>query len=405
MKTKYPLAGLKKNYSIKQILLSNNNWWNFYNKHKLNLRPAILTNIVKLLSCKDIVRGFREYGCSNPTCSHIKRIFFTCKCKACSSCGKKATELWINKQNNLLPRTPWQHITFTIPSELWDFFWCNRNLLNFIGKIAADCINTIADKKKIIPAIFIAIHTFGRDLKRNVHIHLSVTTGGLSKDLTQWKNLFFHQATLMRMWRYRILQLFRKTYPLIIPPAIKQQLSPSFTVNQFLDRLYKKTWIVYCSEPSADHKKNVEYLGKYVKRPAIAESKLKHFDGQSVTFKYLDHVTKTYRNFILTAEDFIGRFVQHIPDGGFRMIRYYGLLAHRLRGKLLPIAYALLGQTPPKAPSPPTFAQLIQNDFQFDPFVCILCGYQLMLSAVRFGRTNLNALLEIHAPLALMKIP
>lgn len=403
---KYPPGGIKPRYTIKQILLSNQNWWNFYQRHKNKLRSAILICIVKLLSCKEVIRGSREYHCSNANCSHVKYIFFSCKCKACSSCGKKATELWIQKQNHLLPNTSWQHITFTMPSELWDFFWLNRTLLDPIGKMSADCIKTIADKKKITPAIFIAIHTFGRDLKRNVHIHLSTTTGGLSEDLTQWKNLFFHQATLMRMWRYRIIQLFRKSYPqLIIPPAIRKQLDHTFTFNQFLDRLYKKIWIVHCSKPSANHKKNVEYLGRYVKRPAIAESKLKHYDGRSITFKYLDHNTKTYRNFILSTEEFIGRFVQHIPDIGFRMIRYYGFLANRVRGKRLPIAYTLLGQTVGDAPSPLTFAQLIQKDFKFNPFLCILCGQQLILSAVRFGKTSINALLAIHAPLALMKTP
>jgi len=95
------------------------------------------------------------------------------------------------------------------------------------------------------------------------------------------------------------------------------------------------------------HKQNVSYLGRYIKRPAIAESKLKHYDGNEVTFKYLDHTTNTYRQFRLTAEQFIGRFVQHIPDIGFRMIRYYGFLAHRVRGKLLPIVYQLLEQASP----------------------------------------------------------
>lgn len=406
MKQKYPISAIKQKFTIKQILLSNQNWWNFYQKYQNNIRPSIVQSIVKVLSCRDTIRGFREYHCSNPDCSHVKYVRFSCKSKACSSCGKKATELWIEKQNHILPYAPWQHITFTIPSELWDFFWFNRVLLNHIGKIAAECIKIIAGNKKIIPAIFIAIHTFGRDLKRNVHIHLSTTTGGLSEDLTQWKNLFFHQATLMKMWRYRIIKLFKNSASqLILPPDVKIQINHTFSFNQFLDRLYKKTWIVHCSKPSADYKKNVEYLGRYVKRPAIAESKLRHFDGQSVTFKYLDHLTKTYRDFILTAEEFIKRFIQHIPDTGFKMIRYYGLLANRVRGKLLPVAYALLGQTIGKPSVPSTFAQLMQKNFKFDPLTCILCGHKLILAGVRFGITKIGALLEIHAPLALTKIP
>jgi hypothetical protein len=196
---------MKKKYSIKQILLSDQNWWRFYHKNQHRIRNAIRVCIIKLLSCKNTIRGYDEYHCANPTCAHVKRVPHTCKGKACSSCGKKATELWIKKQSQILPYTSWQHITFTLPSELWDFFWYNRWLLNKIGLIAANSVKTIAQKKNLTVGIFVAIHTFGRDLKRNVHIHLSVTTGGLTQDLTKWKKVFFHQAILMRIWHYQII--------------------------------------------------------------------------------------------------------------------------------------------------------------------------------------------------------
>jgi hypothetical protein len=387
--------------TIKQILLSNQNWWNFYEKNKDHLRPAIVTSVVKLLSCKHIIRGCRFYYCSNPNCSHRKHIHYTCKCKLCSSCGKKATELWIQKQNEILPATSWQHITFTMPSELWDFFWWNRSLLNQIAKIAARCIMNIAAKKGVLPGIFIAIHTFGRDLKRNVHIHLSTTLGGLFLDGTQWKKLFFHQATLMKTWRYEIIQLFRQNASkLVIPPAVKKSLSHAFTFNQFLNQLYQKIWIVHCSKPSNDPKQNIDYLGRYVKRPAIAESKLRHYDGHSVTFSYLDHNTKTYRKYQLTAEEFIGRLIQHIPDVGFRMIRYYGFLANRVRGKLLPLVYKLLNQDNRKITAPATFETLMQKNFNINPFICILCGQRLIFNSAFFGNSGVQQLLMAHKELA-----
>ncbi len=395
-----------KKYSIRQILLSNQNWWRFYEKYKTKIRADIVVCIVKLLSCKHTIRGRHEYRCSNPECSHVKYVRHTCKCKACSSCGKKATEIWIQKQQQILPNTSWQHITFTMPSELWDFFWCNRQLLNFIGKIAADCIKTLAGKKNVIPGIFIAIHTFGRDLKRNVHIHLSTTTGGLSVDNSQWENLFFEQATLMRMWRYHIIKLFRnahKKQQLVIPPAIQKQLNHTFTFNHLMETLYKKTWIVHCSKPESNPKRNINYLGRYIKRPAIAESKLKHYDGAEVAFKYLDHTTKTYRRFTITVEQFIGRFIQHIPDRNFRMIRYYGFLAHRVRGKLLPLVYQLLGQENIQTTTPTTYADLMQKNFNFNPLTCILCGQQLVLCAVHFGKSSIYQLLRFHRELALFK--
>lgn len=275
-----------------------------------------------------------------------------------------------------------------------------------IYKLAADCIKAIARKKKVTPGIFIAIHTFGRSLTRNVHIHVSTTAGGLSDDLTQWKNLFFKQDTLMKMWRYRIIALFRKMHakePLMIPQAIQKLLTPHFTLSHFLDKLYKKQWIVDCGDPTNDHKINVDYLGSYTMRPPIAESKLRHYDGNEVTFSYLDHKTKTYKKLTLSIEEFIGRFVQHIPDEGFRMIRYYGFLANRVRGQLLPIVHQLIGQQNAYNNPAPTYASLMEKSFGFNPLACILCGKQLVLSAVRFGISNVYQLLHFHRELALLK--
>ena len=398
---------MKTTGTIKQILVSNGNWWRFYNKHKASIRPSILTNILKLLSCKHVIRGHREYRCSNPDCSHIKYVPHTCKSKACSSCGKKATEVWILKQIEILPETSWQHITFTMPNTLWDFFWKNRFLLNKIGKIAASIIQKIAKKRGVTTGIFIAIHTFGRNLQRNVHIHLSTTTGGISEDKTKWKDVFYDQKTVMRMWRYEIIKLFRKYHKdigLDIPAKLKKELNHTNTFNHLLDELYKKIWIVHCSKPSTSHKKNVEYLGRYTKRPPIAESKLRHYDGNEVAFKYLDHTTKTYRTISLTNEEFIRRFIQHIPDTGFRMIRYYGFLANRTRGVLLPLVNALLGhneETNKKGVV--TYAQLIKANFNYNPLTCILCGSDLILHAVDYGKSSISNLIKFHRQLSLLK--
>jgi hypothetical protein len=85
------------------------------------------------------------------------------------------------------------------------------------------------------------------------------------------------------------------------------------------------------------------------------------------------------------------------------MIRYYGFLAHRVRGKLLPIVYKLLGQENPLTPVPPTYPELIQINFNFNPLICILCGAQMILAAIRFGTTKVSQLLTYYRELALLK--
>ena len=210
----------------------------------------------------------------------------------------------------------------------------------------------------------------------------------------------------MNMWRYKVISLFRTMHtkePLKIPKAIQVLLTPHFTFSHFLDKLYKKQWIVNCAKPTNDHKISVNYLARYTKRPPIAESKLRHYDGNEITFSYLDHKTKNYKKLTLSSEEFIARFVQHIPDEGFRMIRYYGFLANRIRGTLLPIIHKLIGQQGKYNNPEPTYANLIEKSFGFNPLTCILCGKQLVLSTVRFGISNPMQLLNFHRQLALIK--
>jgi hypothetical protein len=400
------MKSLKKKLSIKQLLLSNKNWWHFYEKNKQRLRKSITVSITKLLSCKHKVRGYYQYECFNPNCLHQKHVIFTCKSKACSSCGKKLTAQWLKKQYQILPNIPYQHITLTMPSELWDFFWCNRSLLNEIAKKAAKCIQKIAAKKNVTPGLFIAIHTFGRNMKRNVHIHLSTTTAGITKDGTQLKNLYFNQNTIMKMWRYEVIQLFRKaslTRDFTIPVKLKNDFNHSFSFNNFLDKLYKINWIVHCAQPDENYKRIINYLGSYMKRPPIAESKLRHYDGNNISFTYFDHKSKTFLKFKLTVEEFIARFITHIPDIGFRMIRYYGFLSNRLRGTLLPLVHKLLGSYYQKDTVSPSFAEIMFKDFGVNPLECVLCGEPLRLTATHFGKTSVPELLAVHRQLALLK--
>ncbi|MCK5014339.1 MAG: transposase [Candidatus Omnitrophica bacterium] len=54
------------------------------------------------------------------------------------------------------------------------------------------------------------LHTFGRDLKFNPHIHTLITRGGLSIDKSKWISCSFipHQA-LKSIWHYQIINTLR----------------------------------------------------------------------------------------------------------------------------------------------------------------------------------------------------
>ncbi|RMV04149.1 transposase zinc-binding domain-containing protein, partial [Pseudomonas amygdali] len=67
----------------------------------------------------------------------------TCHCRACPSCGKKATDQWIAVQNNRLPDCPWQHLVFT--------------LLDALFRLAADNLIYTAKRRGLRVGIFGAL--------------------------------------------------------------------------------------------------------------------------------------------------------------------------------------------------------------------------------------------------------
>lgn len=378
---------------LRTIFLDNGNWWKLFLKHQNLIRLSIILNVLKLLVCRTSFLGYHHFVC--PTCSRSRKVPHSCKSRFCPSCGKKATDTWIKNSLNTLPKTTWQHITFTMPEELWVFFWLNRPLMNRIPLIAATLIKDWTLAKGFLPGIFLAIHTFGRDLKKNIHIHLSTTTGGLSPCHTQWiGKAYFYHGSLKNTWRYKIITLLRDEFKkghLKLPPHLKH--FTSYTLfNSWTSQFFEKTWVIHLKGQSHNMKANVDYLGKYLKRPPIGETRIQGYDGTSVTYEYLDHSTKQKEIMTLPVLQFIARLICHIPDKHFRNIRYYGFLSHKLRGKLLPIVYHLLkmNRVIPTRVSL-SWRDMIQNTYQYDPLFCPRCKTHMVLHSAVFTSDSLMA--------------
>lgn len=389
--------------SFKKIFLDNGNWWKFFITHPKELfRPAIIINVVKMLLCKTELLGFHTYLC--PNCQHSVRVNHSCKSRFCSSCGKKATDQWMETNFEELPQTTWQHITFTMPSVYWEFFWYNRHLMNVVPKMTADIIQFLAKGQGAQVGIYLGIHTFGRDLKHNYHIHLSTTCAGLSLDNKRWiKGLYFKDRPIKKMWRYQITNLLREEYKagqLRLPTSLKH-IKNYKDFNNFLDLQYQKKWNVHLQKQSNDHKKNIDYIGRYLKRPPLGETKIKSYDGKNVVYEYIDHYTETTEIMNLSVMKFIARLITHIPDKYFRSIRYYGFLSTRKKTSLLPIVKDFLQQIK-QTVQKITFRSLLMKTFGVDPSVCPRCESKMMFILSRF---HLKIDFEkIHKLVALQKI-
>src|SRR5680860_1870506 len=158
-----------------------------------------------------------------------------------------------------------------------------------------------------------------------------VPGGGLSSDGTKWitcrKNFFLSVRVLSRLYRRLILEGLAKLHKAgkLHFFGDHAELHDRATFDTFLLPLRKIDWVVYAKEPFAGPKAVLAYLSRYTHRVAISNSRLIRFDEHSVTFRVKDYRVngpKRHTTMTLTTEEFIRRFLIHVP------VSYTHLRAH-----------------------------------------------------------------------------
>ena len=336
---------------------------------------SIVDNVSKMLSCGETSNGYAEYIC--PCCKKTKKICFTCKSRFCTSCGKRYIDEWVEKMVYKIFDVPHRHLIFTIPQELREIFRRDRSLLKFM----MDCVSQVilevfrSRGRKVVPGILAVIHTFGGDIKFNPHIHVLVTEGGLTGD--QWVDISFIPYTLLRKkWQYHLLTGLKS-----ILPKTKENA-------RFIDYLFKsqpKGFYVNGEKKMTSVRYATRYLGRYLARPALAEYRIVHYDGQKVTFWYKDHDTKGKKYATLEVDEFIKLLIEHIPLKGFKMVRHYGLYSRRSKSismkvllkckRFLQLKFSFLNNDSERL----NWRQRLIRSFGKDPLICSACKEEMLL--------------------------
>ena len=310
---------------IKTIL--EDHWNGFLKIYENKIRDNVKKEVEKVLKCKDTKYGFIELKCDK--CNTTKKIGFTCKSRFCTSCGKIYTDNWIDNMLGNLINVKHRHIVFTIPEELRKFFGIDRQRLKILPKCAARAVtswmHSLNKKEEFTPGIVTVIHTFGRDLKWNPHVHMMVTEGGKG-NITEWRHI-----------RHISYESLRKRWQKILLDEITNISGNTKEVKLIKNKLYKekvKGFYVHAKTEIKSAKIAAKYVGRYVGRPAIAESRILKYDGKNVTYKYTRHEDNKVIVETVHVYEFIKRIIRHIPEKNFKMIRYFGIYSRRSKCKV-----------------------------------------------------------------------
>jgi hypothetical protein len=115
--------------------------------------------------------------------------------------------------------------------------------------------------------------------------------------------------------------------------------------RQFLRTLHRQDWVVYAKPPFGGPQHVLHYLARYTHRVAISNHRIVNVAEGKVTFRWKDYAAKSKQRLMtVTADEFLRRFLLHTLPRGFVRIRFFGFLANRRRGVLLPVCRHLLEQ-------------------------------------------------------------
>src|SRR5690625_288517 len=156
--------------------------------------------------------------------------------------------------------------------------------------------NYFKKKAKVTPGIIAGLHTFGSKVNFNPHVHMLVTMGGITKK-GEWKSYDFIPFTMLRkQWQTVVLKFIRKHLSKNEKKRIQPRLQKAFSNNG-------EGFYVYAPKQRGKIKEQLRYIGRYIRRPAIGINRIVEYDGEYVTFKYIDKVDGKEKLETVTVED------------------------------------------------------------------------------------------------------
>ena len=243
--------------SVKQIF--QDNWFSY--KRENNLRQVEIKEVKKMLSCKQSC-----FVCYCKKCNTYQVVQLGCNSRLCSCCGKRYTDQWAERlANKVAKNIVHRHFTFSLPVELRRPIKQNRYLQKVISDSAFITIKKMFSyslKRKVIPGVIGVVHPFGKSLIFNPHVHCIVTEGG-----------YDNQGKFISLGKYISYDAFHKKWKYEVLNALKKYLPKEFI--DFLFDKYPNGFVAYLKpERILSSKRLAQYIGRYVRHPAIANSRI-----------------------------------------------------------------------------------------------------------------------------------
>jgi predicted SnoaL-like aldol condensation-catalyzing enzyme len=395
-------------YRPKELFKPKEKWKKYTIIRKDVLHPFQEEVIENMRRCQEAGKdglGYHKYACPNHP-DKVRIVPHTCKTKICSTCAAIRNDMWGEEIKQRLPKGKYFHITFTMPEEFRTFFhkewnhdWAHMNNLYILAWQVLR--GYYKSQHKIFTGAVIVLHTFGRDLKINPHLHCIVPAGGLdeTKNFKKWKKLeYLAHEYLTKAWKHNLLEYVMKNIPYFqknVKDILKWAESNTTEgkkkvinyINTFAPPEEREKWEKVTSIDYYVHtaqrnnfKNTVSYIARYSRRLPISKSRIVDFDQEKdlVTWAYQPH-NKGEQEVLCTIKlfEFYDRIIRHIAPKHFRLVRYYGIFAAKNKKRFDKILHEVCEYEKPEPVL--SWRERIFAYEGKDPLICPCCQTELEL--------------------------
>jgi len=347
-----------------------------------------------ILACRTALLGGHVQACPE---GHIERVWYnSCRHRMCPQCAWLRIERWLLQQKARLLACEHYHGIFTIPRELHELWLANVGVMtNILFASVRDTLLELLGEEQYLgakPGIIATLHTWSQTLILHPHIHALVTGGGLTST-GQWVSVrhgfLLPSRVAMAVFRGKLLAAIRRALrqeQLQLPAGMRPQ-----PCENLLNKLGRQKWNVHIRERYPHGEGVLIYLARYVRGGPLSNQRLVSCEQGEVSFRYRvngEGGARARRSLLtLSMEEFIRRYLLHVPLPGSRVVRSYGLYAPTAR-EALAACREQLGQGPVEVPKPLDWQTYCQGRGDAHPECCPVCGRLLMNRGVilRSGR-------------------
>jgi hypothetical protein len=292
--------------------------------------------------CRTAEMGGHLHACE--ACDKREFHFHSCNHRSCPQCGKSDTAEWVERQLGKRVGAPYFMVTFTLPEELRALFFtpaAKEIYQLFFAAASSSLSDTLANPKWLgaeSSGFTMILHTWNQRLHFHPHIHCIVPGAGITATgrviTVKNENFLVPQPVLRSVFRARfrdgLAELEKQQQSREAKPFTRPAIDPS---------VWQKDWGIHL-QPFGSGENIIKYLGRYVCRTAIGDSRIVSITDTHVSFRWKDRAKgDAPRTETIEGEEFVARYLRHVLPRGLRAVRYYGFCHPAAKAKRDRVAF------------------------------------------------------------------